>query len=102
MEGEETNKEHVVRYLDSIGAHPNDVDLCPSELYNYLTDRAYTSYMNMKSGLVCGWEHIVSLFNMKFFCAKTKLTVVELHRVHQYPRDNAYVKRLVMRKLRLL
>lgn len=41
------------------------------------------------------WEHLVSLFNTKFFCVEAKFTLAELGRTCPYQGEHldAYVKR---------
>lgn len=45
-----------------------------------LTNRAYTWYVNRRTGSVHDWKHLASLFNTKFFSyeAKFKLVIKEL------------------------
>lgn len=38
-----------------------------------------------KTGIYTYKEHLVSLFNMKFFCAKAKFTLTELGKTRKYP-----------------
>lgn len=44
--------ELIIRFLDFVGAHFNDQNLSPTEFFKYLTNHAYTSYMNLSSGSV--------------------------------------------------
>lgn len=48
----------------------------------------------LEVSMVHDWEHIVSLFNTKFFCAEVKFTLVVLGRMRQYSGEDldAYVK----------
>lgn len=63
-------KEHVLRILYSMGPFSHDATVCLKEFSKSLTDRAYTWYVNLKLGSVRDFEHLVSLFNSKFFCAE--------------------------------
>lgn len=87
--------EHVVRFLNFMGAHVQDVDLCLRKFSKSLNDKAYTRYVNSKSSMVHDWEHHVSLFNMNFFHLKIKFTFVELEKTQQYLGEDldVYVKR---------
>lgn len=49
--------EHVIRFINSSGAHANDADLCMREFSESLM------YVNLISGLMYYWEHLISLFN---------------------------------------
>lgn len=54
-----------------------------SELYmrefsKSLTDRAYTWYVNLRASSVHDWEHLVSLYNVKFFYVEAKFSLSEL------------------------
>lgn len=46
------------------------------KILKVLNERAYTYYVNLKPGT--DWEHLVSLFNTKFFHTEANFTVVEL------------------------
>lgn len=87
--------EHIVCFLHFMGAHAHDVDLCMRGFSKSLSDQAYILYVNFKPGLVHDKEHLVSLFNTKFFCVEANFTLAELGRMYQYPREDldAYVKK---------
>lgn len=68
-------KEHVVRFLDCMDAFPHDDDLSMREFFKFLTNRAYTWYVNLKPGSLHHWEHLVSLFNTKFLYAEAKFSI---------------------------
>lgn len=42
-------------------------DLCLKDFSKSLTDRAYTSYANLKPSTICDWGDIMSLLNAKFY-----------------------------------
>lgn len=67
-----------------MGAHTNDAYLCMREFLKSLTDWANNWYVNLKPGSVHAYEHLVSLFNTKFFCGEEKFTLDELGRMYQY------------------
>lgn len=77
------------------GSARNDHNLCLGEFSKSLTNHAYTLYLNLKPGSAHDWEHVVSLFNNKFFYAETKFTLAELGKTRPYPREDSdvYVKR---------
>lgn len=55
----------------------------------------------MKPGSIQDWDHLVTLFNAKFFCGEARFTLVELDRTRQYPSEdlNVYMKRFRERAL---
>lgn len=60
-----------------------------------MINRAYTRYANLKPGLVHDFEHLVSLFNSKFFYVEAKFSLAELGLIYQHQGEElgAYVKR---------
>lgn len=88
-------KEHVARFLDSIGKYAKDQKLYLREFSKSLTDRAYTWYLSLKLGTIQDWEHMVSAFNTKFFFPEAKYTLAELGHTRQYAGEDfdLYVKR---------
>lgn len=88
-------QEYAVRFLDSMEAHPNNADLCVSELFKLLKDRAYTWYVNLKPKSMHDWENPFSLFNKIFLRAEAKYRLAELSRKNQYPGEDFsnYMKR---------
>ncbi|CAL9021274.1 unnamed protein product [Prunus brigantina] len=55
-------KEHVNRFIDALGPHASDHNLCLREFSKSLTDRAYTWYTTLAPGSVCNWEDLASKF----------------------------------------
>lgn len=88
-------KEHVSRFLDSLGKYAKDPELYLREFSKSLTDRAYTWYLNLKLGTIQDWDHMVATFNTKFFFAEAKYTLAEWGRTRQYAGEDLdlYVKR---------
>lgn len=64
-------------------------------IFQSSTGRAYTWYVNLKLVSVRDFEHLVSLFNTKFFCVEAKFFVAKLGRIRQYPGEDldTYEKR---------
>lgn len=58
--------------------YSNDIKLCLREFSKSLTDRAYTCYLNAKSGSIQDWDHMVSTVNTNFFYTEANYTVVQL------------------------
>uniref|UniRef100_A0A2N9G5E9 Retrotransposon gag domain-containing protein n=1 Tax=Fagus sylvatica TaxID=28930 RepID=A0A2N9G5E9_FAGSY len=73
---------HISKFIDSIGAYAGNGDLCLREFSKSLDDRAYTWYTTMPPGSVV-WEDMVELFCGKYFQAKEKITLVNLHTTKQ-------------------
>ncbi|CAL8993383.1 unnamed protein product [Prunus brigantina] len=55
-------KEHVNRFIDALGQHAGDQNLCLREFSKSLTDRAYTWYTTLAPDSVCSWEDLASRF----------------------------------------
>ena len=70
---------HISKFIDSIGAYAGNGDLCLCEFSKSLDDRAYTCYTTLSPGPVKTWEDMVKLFCGKYFQAKEKITLVNLH-----------------------
>lgn len=64
----------ILRFVDYMGAYAHDSELCMRSSQNSYW-RAYTCYANSKPSSIYDWEHIVSLFNFKFFCAEAKFSL---------------------------
>lgn len=62
----------MVLYLDSVGPFAHDAALCLKEFSKSLVGRAYTWYINLKSGSIHCWVHLISSFDSKFFCVEVK------------------------------
>lgn len=75
------SKGHVRRFLDLLGVFSYDSTLCLRGFSKSLIDIAYTWYANLKLGSLHDFEHLISLFSSKFFCAKARFSLVELGRV---------------------
>lgn len=82
--GRGCTREYVVSFLDSIRAHAQNVDVCIREFSKPSTDWPYTWYVNLKPGSMHDQEHLVSLFNTKFFCTEAKFVVAEIGQMHQF------------------
>lgn len=62
-------KDHATRFLESMGYHSNNMDLCLEEFFKSLTN-GYTWYIGLKPGTVRNWTHLLPLFNAKFSMLK--------------------------------
>lgn len=69
--------EHVVRFLDYMGTHAKDADLCIREFSKSLTN---TTYLVWKSEAMIGGRlgNPISLFNRKFFVLEAKFKLAKL------------------------
>lgn len=70
--------EHVVRFLNSVGALAHDADLYMGEFVKSLTDQAYAGQVNIKASSLRDWHHFVSLCNTKFSVPKRNLLLPTL------------------------
>lgn len=76
-----------MHFLDSMGPFTSDRTMCLKEFSKSLIDKAYTWYVNLKPGSVGDWEHLVSMFNTKFFMLR-KFSLTELGPMSQRLREN--------------
>lgn len=77
-------KEYVVGFFDSMGPFIHDADLCLNEFLKSLADRAYTWCVNLESGSIHDWEHMLSIFNTKFFL----YGLAKLGHTRQFPSED--------------
>jgi hypothetical protein len=70
---------HISKFIDSMGAYAGNGDLCLREFSKSLDDRAYTWCTTLPPRSVKTWEDMVKLFCGKYFQAKEKITLVNLH-----------------------
>ena len=75
--------EHVSKFLDAIGPHVRDSNLCLREYFKSLTNQAYTWYATLQPASVKTWDNMVEIFCGKFFCVEEKVTLHTLHSVKQ-------------------
>uniref|UniRef100_A0A2N9IKE7 Retrotransposon gag domain-containing protein n=1 Tax=Fagus sylvatica TaxID=28930 RepID=A0A2N9IKE7_FAGSY len=75
--------EHISKFLDSMGPFAAHGELCLWEFSKSLVDRAYTWYTVLSAGSIRTWEDMVESFCRKYFHAKEKITLVNLHDTKQ-------------------
>ena len=71
-------REHVVRFIETLGVYGVDKRLKLREFYKSLADHAYIWYTNLASGFITSWEDMVSKFYSKFFQVEERLTTLQL------------------------
>ena len=54
--------EHVNKFLDTVGQHAGNEELCLREFSKSLTDRAYTWYTRLPPGSIRTWDEMVDGF----------------------------------------
>lgn len=69
---------YVSRFIDVIGPFAHNSELCLKEFSKSLTNRVYIWYLHLKPGSIQYWDHLVTMFDTKFFCGETKFTLAEL------------------------
>ena len=79
---------HISKFINSMGAYAGNGDLCLREFSKSLDDRAYTWYTTLPPRSVKTWEDMVELFCGKYFQAKEKITLVNLHTTKQASRED--------------
>ncbi|XP_028115141.1 uncharacterized protein LOC114313030 [Camellia sinensis] len=65
-------REHVVRFVETLGIHGTNLILRLREFSMSLTDRAYSWYVNLTPNSIRSWEEMVNKFHAKFFPAAEK------------------------------
>ncbi|CAL8084592.1 unnamed protein product [Prunus armeniaca] len=76
-------KEHVNRFIDALGPHAGDHNLCLREFSKSLTDRAYMWYTTLAPGSICSWEDLASRFCKKYFRHLERVTTTQLNNTRQ-------------------
>lgn len=71
-----------------MGAFSQGITLCLNEFSKSLTNKAYTWYANLKPRSKREFEHLVSLFNSKFFCADAKFSLFQTQPHTSAPRGS--------------
>uniref|UniRef100_A0A2N9EV74 Integrase catalytic domain-containing protein n=1 Tax=Fagus sylvatica TaxID=28930 RepID=A0A2N9EV74_FAGSY len=87
--------EHVNKFLNAMGPHAGNGNLCLREFSKSLTDRAYTWYITLKPDSVRTWDDMVEVFCTKYFHVEDKITLLTLHNTKQGPTEGLlpYIKR---------
>ncbi|GLU03950.1 hypothetical protein SLE2022_211190 [Rubroshorea leprosula] len=87
--------EHVNKFLDAMGAHTGDRDLCLHEFSKSLSDKAYTWYTTLPLGSVRSWDEMVEQFCQKYSQSEERITILDLHNTCQCAGEDlmVYVKR---------
>ena len=71
--------EHVSKFLDTMGQHAGNEELCLREFSKSLTDRAYTWYTRLPPGSIRTWDEMADGFCSKFFQEEERITFVSLY-----------------------
>ncbi|KAH7836714.1 hypothetical protein Vadar_004662 [Vaccinium darrowii] len=96
FDGKEGNaQEHMVCFIETLGAFSGDTNLRLREFSKSLTNRAYTWCVNLTPYSVASWEDMVSRFYTKFFQTREKIIGLSLVKVTQGPSKDIidYIKR---------
>ncbi|CAL5386670.1 unnamed protein product [Camellia sinensis] len=96
FDGKQGNaREHVVRFIETLGIHGSNHVLRLREFSKSLTDRAYSWYVNLAPNSVRSWEEMVNKFHSKFFQVAEKVTTLTLCKEKQQESEDIldYVKR---------
>ncbi|KAH7836950.1 hypothetical protein Vadar_007782 [Vaccinium darrowii] len=96
FDGKEGNaQEHVVRFIETLGALSGDTNLRLREFSKSLTNKPYTWYVNLTPYSVTSWEDMVSRFYAKFFQTREKITSLSLVKETQGPSEDIidYIRR---------
>lgn len=90
-------REHVFRFIKVMGPFSQR----RTTILKSLIHRAYTWYLNLKSGLIQNCEHLVTVFNTKFSYGEVTFTLIEFGSTQQFPGEDVdlYVKKFHERAL---
>ncbi|XP_028106172.1 uncharacterized protein LOC114305297 [Camellia sinensis] len=84
FDGKQGNtREHVVRFIETLGAHGSDHSLRLQEFFKSLTEKAYIWYVNLAPNSIKSWKEMVNKLHTKFFQVQEKVTTLTLGRVVQ-------------------
>ena len=88
---------HVNKFIDSLGPYAVDEDLCLLEVSKSLCDRAYTWYIDLKSGSISTWDDMVDVFCTKYFHGEETVTLATLQETKQRSGEDLmeYIKRFM-------
>ncbi|EOY00436.1 H0502G05.11 protein [Theobroma cacao] len=94
-------REHVMKFVETLGVAGLDDDLKLKEFSKSLTEKAYTWYVNLTPGSVQSWNQMCRMFGEKFFSTQEKVTLVDLGREFQKSREDLmeYIQRFRERVL---
>ncbi|XP_028063532.1 uncharacterized protein LOC114266798 [Camellia sinensis] len=73
-------REHVVRFIETLGVYGSDHSLRLREFSKSLTERAYSWYVNLAPNSIKSWEEMVNKFHTKFFQVQEKVITLTLGR----------------------
>ena len=87
--------EHVSKFIDTLGAHATNEDLCLREFSKSLWDWAYTWYIGLKPGSIPTWDDMVDVFCTKYFHGEETVTLATLQATKQRSGEDLmeYIKR---------
>ncbi|XP_026396735.1 uncharacterized protein LOC113291414 [Papaver somniferum] len=81
--GQGNAREHLSRFLSDMYDRATDGKQCLREFPKSLTDTTFTWYDNLKSGSINSWSTMSTLFLIKFYSAKRKVTTIDLSKCNQ-------------------
>ena len=70
--------EHVEKFMDAMGPHVADPELCLKEFSKSLTGRAYTWYTTLEPGSIHTWKEMVEKFCQRYFQSEERVTSITL------------------------
>ena len=71
--------EHVSKFLNTMGQHAGNEELCQREFSKSLMDQAYTWYTRLPPGSIRTWDEMADGFCSKFFQEEERITFVSLY-----------------------
>ena len=79
----ENRKEHISRFIDSLGQHAGNYNLRLREFSKSVTDWAYTWYPILVQGSIRDWDEMVAKFCRKYFENEERTTIIYLKNTEQ-------------------
>ena len=94
-------KEHLLKFIETLGVYGLDDDLRVKEFSKSLTEKAYTWYVNLQPGSVDSWSSMCKMFLEKFFSTQERVTLIDMGRIRQKPKEDLmeYIERFRERSL---
>ncbi|OMO61386.1 Ubiquitin-conjugating enzyme, E2 [Corchorus capsularis] len=94
-------REHVMKFVETLGVPGLDDDLKLKEFSKSLTEKAYTWYVNLVPGSIESWNQMCRQFGEKFFPTQEKVTLINLGRECQKSGEDVmdYIQRFRERVL---
>lgn len=75
--------EHISKFIDTMGPHARDKELCLREFAKSLVDRTYTWYTTLRPRSIGNWDDMTEKFCAKYYPGEDKVTFANLQTMKQ-------------------